>query len=378
MRPATVGIDGREFARGKFTGIGKYLYNLLSNAVIEGSNSRFILYLNQFSEMPMTLDNLEVRVIPEGNTLWWDQIVLAREIKRERVELFFSPLDKIPVLANCPAIVTIHDLLFFYIPAYKGLKRRLYEYLYLLSRFVMVRKAACVLTVSEYSKADIMKILKVPEKKIKVVPSGIFSHYYQVCDRKDINMTRERYGISKPYILYVGNFRSHKNVLGLVKAYEKLTEKMRGDFQLVLAGNRDAESVLIERYALMNGLKDNIVFTGFVREEDMPFLYSGADLFVFPSLYEGFGLPPLEAMACGVPVIASHRTSLPEVVGDAGILTDVSSPEKLSQAIAGLLSDRKLIEELKKKGLARSREFMSAKTAERIIKVMEEVLEEKR
>lgn len=374
MGSERIGIDAREFVSGDFTGIGRFLHNYLTYALHARPHYKFILYGNQYTIPPLQGKNLDFRNIQQWNTLWWDQIALSRTIRKDKITLFFTPLDKIPCFLNCPTILTIHDLLFFSITHLRGFQKYLYEYLYLMSRSMMLKKANVIITVSNFSRDDIVKIFRVPAEKIRVVYNGVPDHYQPVIDGGKIERIKVKYRVQGRYILYVGNFKPHKNVFTLIEAYQKLSSQYKIPYNLVLAGKKNKDSETIQNFIHINQMESRVFFTDFVSEEDLPSLYSGADIFVFPSLYEGFGIPPLEAMACGTPVIVSNQTSLPEIIDDAGIITDARLSQKLAESMLLLLTNEDLKKEMRERGFKRVQKFTVKKSAEGILKVMEEVI----
>ena len=212
------------------------------------------------------------------------------------------------------------------------------------------RPAALILTDSEYSRGDIQKVLGLTGEKIQVLPIGVDETYQPVRDERCLRAVRERYGIRAPYIFYLGNFKPHKNVQALLRAFAILPGDLKSRCQLVLGGRFDYWQGQLGLLAHKLSIAERTLFIGQVEEEDMAALYSGADVFVFPSLYEGFGLPPLEAMACGTAVVSSNRTSLPEVVGAAGWLVDPLDTQEMSGAIGQVLEDECESSGTRKKG----------------------------
>ena len=180
---------------------------------------------------------------------------------------------------------------------------------------------------------------------------------------------RSKYGINRKYVLYIGNFEHHKNVDGLIKAYSGLPAELRKEYFLVVGGKDEKNSPGIEKLSGELGVRENIFFPGFIEEDDLPSIYGGAEIFIFPSFYEGFGLPPLEAMACGIPVIASNVSSLPEVVGDAGSLVDPKDIYGLTTAIKELLTDARVRYKMREKGLKRAKLFQAGDTTQKILNV---------
>ncbi len=366
-----IGVDGRELSEQVITGIERYLWNFLTSQAVGDSRHEFIIYGNQHTSFKPLGSNIRLRIIPERSTFWWDQVVLSRWVRSDRLDVFFSPYDKGPLFLSCPLILTVHDLLFTVIPDQRGIEGFFYNWAYIESRNLMAKRADLIITVSQCSKRDIISLFGIPEGKIKVVPNGVSDRYCQVQDKSLIEQTKRKYGIPGDYILYVGNFKPHKNVRCLVEAYGRLSDSLKGKCCLVLCGGRDKFREEVEAYVKSLRLKENVAFVDFVMREDMPTLYSGAKVFVFPSLYEGFGLPPLEAMACGTPVVCSNSTSLPEVVGDAGILVDTSNPEPLAEGMERVLMDEKLRKELKCKGLQRAKQFSVEEVSKRLLEVLE-------
>lgn len=238
------------------------------------------------------------------------------------------------------------------------------------------RRADRIITISEFSKTEIIKYLKIEEQKVAVVPCGvdetIFHNRYS---RKQIQKVCRRYQITKTYFLYLGTLEPRKNIESLIEAYAQLRKKYGKEIpDLVIAGKRgwnfERIFALVQEYQI----EEPVIFTGYIKEKEIPFLLSGAIGFVFPSFYEGFGMPPLEAMACGTPVIASNVASIPEVVGDAGILIDPNDVKALAKAMEQLFTEKELREILKRKGFERSQRFRWKKSAEQLMKVYTELL----
>jgi len=368
-----VGIDIRELEKGKMTGIGRYLRNFIAYASSARPEYRFFLYGNQHTDTEIGGENVAVRIRPEGMTLWWDQVVLPDLANGDRVDLFLSPFIKGPVRVACPLVVTIHDLMFLVYREYDSWRSRPKNALFRKMATWVGRRADLIIADSDYSALDIERLLGLDIAKVQVLPIGLEESYQPVEDEAELEEVRSRYGIEKPYIFYLGNFKPHKNVQGLIRAFSLLDEELRQDCLLVLGGKPDAWIEERRQLAVELGIDEEIRFIGLVPEEDMPALYSGARLFAFPSLYEGFGLPPLEGMACGVPVVASNRTSVPEVVGEAGLLVDPEDPETLSRALGKVLRDEGERKRLRELGLNRARAFRAEDICERQMRLLEKL-----
>jgi glycosyltransferase involved in cell wall biosynthesis len=240
-----------------------------------------------------------------------------------------------------------------------------------------VRRADAIITVSDYSKRDIQRFLAIPEERIHVIGNAVDPSYRPIADTRLIDKVRERYGIGERYILYFGGFDVRKNVDHILQAYASLPESTRKTYQLVIAGRLhllgsplypDPRPRVREL-----GLDDQVVVTGQIREQDKPPLYSGAALYLFPSLYEGFGIPVLEAMACGAAVITSNITALPEVAGDAARLVNPYEVGDIATAIEELLENPAMREDLRERALARAKEFSWSRVAQQTLEVYKQL-----
>ncbi len=296
-------------------------------------------------------------------------ITLTSELRRNRVDVLHVQFTSPPV-APCPVVVSIHDLSFEHLPL--TFKRRSRMQLRMTVRR-SARQAAHVLTLSEYVREDVIATYGIDAEKVTVVPLAAPGHFVPVRDAKELQRVRQKYGIDENYILSVGAIQPRKNLPRLLEAYSLL----RGEQpevnlpQLVLVGKcawlYDETLKKISELGL-----DNLVrLTGYVPEADLPALYSGSLCFIYPSYFEGFGLPPLEAMKCGAPVVVGNRTSLPEVVGDAAVLVDPFEVSEIAAGIAGVISDPHLRTSLIEKGLERARIFDWRITARKTLAVYE-------
>jgi glycosyltransferase involved in cell wall biosynthesis len=369
-----VGIDCREL-RANITGIGRILLEFLREARRKTKDFDFTLFGNQltdFLSFPDVFEDYRTVILQEKLTLWWDQIQLKNAIKKNNIDVFFSPYYKIPLLSKTKTILSIFDVTYLLVEPYRSSWRNKFY----IKNFIQLasRKAKRIITSSHWTKSDLLKSLHLSEEKIEVIYLGVDPKFQATPEKNKRDYIKKKYRIQRKYLLYVGNFLPHKNVKSLIAAYNLLPENIRGEYSLVLGGRRPKG---FRRDIEQSGLSDSqsIIYCGYIADEDLPALYSGAELFVFPSLYEGFGLPPLEAMACGCPVASSNTSSMPEVLGDAALFFNPNLTEEMSMAIRQMLEDEHLRNSFCQKGLGRARLFTSEKMAERMLAIFDSVIQ---
>ncbi|MBT4139128.1 MAG: glycosyltransferase family 4 protein [Candidatus Latescibacteria bacterium] len=370
--PLLIGIDGRELLPDTFTGFGRYIENFLNAKITRGSHHRFTIYGNQHTRFPNANANYTFKRLEEQNTLWWDQVTIVKAIRQDRIDLFFTPYDKMPVRSPCPVVMTVHDLLYQYVSDLSGLKKWTYNTLYRMQRGYMARHAARVLTVSEHSRDDISRYYNLPPNQIVITHNAVSDRFHAGLDKTTVEDVKKKYKIPAPYIFNLNNFKPHKNPGGLIEAYAQLPSDLQKQIHLVIGGKHNSFTQPLQQRVKALGLSDAVHFPGIIHDEDLPAIYAGADLFVITSFYEGFGIPPIEAMASGTPVVSSNATSLPEVIGDAGLLVSPDDVQSLTVAMKEILSDENLRTTLIQKGLQRIREFTQERVAGKILDALEE------
>jgi glycosyltransferase involved in cell wall biosynthesis len=294
--------------------------------------------------------------------LWFEQIAFPRACRRWGADLIHVPYWASPLFSSIPTIVTIHDLIPVLLPAYQGgALGRLYSLLVTLS----ARRATRVLTDSEASRQDIIHHLRIPADRVEAIPLAVQARFQPIQDPALLARVRQKYGLPGHYLLYLGGYDVRKNVSGILHAFSRQSAPHA---HLVLAGQLPSQDSRMfpdpRRMAAELGIRDRVHLTGWVDEEDKPAMHSAAVAFVFPSHYEGFGLPPLEAMSCGTPVIVSNRSSLPEIVGKGGLCVDPDDVDALAGAMRQVLSDGSLRERLRTAGRMQARHFSWRKTAQ--------------
>jgi len=342
-----------------------YAVNLIEALAEIDQTNHYTLYVTKKSAVDRFArrwPNFHVKQTLPHTPLVRIPLTLSRELRRRPVDVLHVQYTA-PPLAPCPVVVTIHDLSFEHLP--ETFKRRSRLQLRLTVRRT-ARQAAQIITDSEYSRQDISKTYGIAADRIMVAHAAAPARFSPVTIPTELKKVRDNYGIKRDYILSLGSIQPRKNLVRLIEAYSLLRQS-RPEVklpQLVLAGKRgwlDNETLKAAQRNIRDG---DIVFTGYVAEQDLPALYSSAKCFVYPSYFEGFGLPILEAMQCGVPVIAGDRTSIPEIVADAGLLFDPFDTNALVEALQRLLDDDELSAALCAKGLARAAQFSWRETAQ--------------
>ena len=365
-------VDCREFVPGRVTGIGRFLGGLLEEIARSRPHVTTVALAGEAAPVPVTAPHIRVHRLPGDLTLYWDQVLLPRVLRQIGATAFFSPYYKAPLAAPCPTVVTIHDLIPLRFPAYTRGPWRLYAAAFRAWAAILSRRAAAVITDSAHSKTDLLAALGLATERVHVIPIGVGEEFRSDLPAEAVSSAAARYGISQPYLLSVGNFLPHKNLLRLVDAYSALPETLRNRTSLILAGTPAGHGPArpVDRTTLV---RPGVLLPGFIAPEDLPLLYAGATALVCPSLTEGFGLPVLEAMACGTPVVCARAGALPEVAGDAALYVDPADVRSIAAGLEKVLEEEPLRRELASRGLARARLFEARKTTARLVDLIEDI-----
>ena len=364
-----IGIDASRSVAQERTGTENYSLNLIRYLLALESDHHYRLYFNRLPSRESRITNHELRIMHFPRL--WTHLRLSWEMARRPPDLLFVPAHVLPVVHPRRSVVTVHDLGYLYYPEAHSLLDRLY--LDLSTRY-NARAATHLVADSSATKRDLIERYGTAPDKITVVYPGYDDTVFQpVRDEKAIGAVKAKYGIAGDYILFVGTLQPRKNLTRLIEAYWKLKV---GSWKLVIAGKKGWLYREIFQQVEKLGLEGKVVFTGYVPEGDLPALLSGARLFVFPSLYEGFGLPVLEALACGIPVVCSNVSSLPEVAGDAAVLVDPLDVEEMTAALERGLRDEELRAELIERGFQQVGKFSWERCARETLNVLESICHE--
>lgn len=367
-----IGIDGNEANIENRVGIGQFAFNVIRELERVDQENQYTIYLakSPLSDLPQERVGWKYRVFGPGKL--WTQIALPIKLftQKEKLDVFYTPSHYSPRLSPFPTVISIMDLWHHRHPE-QFTKKDLYQ----LTKWesYSVKKSSWIITISEFSKSEIEKIYHYPAEKITVAYPGY--EPLMVDDLKaGVTGTKDKYSISGDYLLYLGTLQPKKNLEGLIKAFALVTEKFPE--KLVIAGKKGWLYEEIFQLVKELGLESRVIFTGFVAEEEKPYLIAGAKTYILPSFYEGFGIPVAEAMALGVPVVAANAGSLPEVGGEAAIYCDPYRPESIAEAIEKVLSlNKRQRDAIIALGFKQAQNFSWEKCAKQVLATLEDVAE---
>jgi glycosyltransferase involved in cell wall biosynthesis len=365
-----IGIDARKLHD---FGIGTYIRNLLRQLARQDHDTEFVLLSRPDDRAFLAALGENFRPVAEtaGNYSLSEQLRIPLALKREGVVLYHAPHYVLPPLVSCRSVVTIHDCIHLMFPQY--LPNRLALQYARMSMALAAKRATRVLTVSESSKRDIIRFFGTAPEKIDVIYNAYDDRFGVEPREEDVTRVRERFQLQDEFVLYAGNVKPHKNLERLIDAFHLVRNRGLDQLKLVMIGDDISHYAALRRAVHRHQLHKYVRLLGYVPEETLAVMYRLASVFVFPSLYEGFGLPPLEAMASGTPVVISNVSSLPEVAGDAAVLVDPHDPAAIADGIHNVLTDPALRAALRAKGLARARQFSWETSVRRVREIYREV-----
>ncbi|MBI5303371.1 MAG: glycosyltransferase family 4 protein [Chloroflexi bacterium] len=364
-----IGIDARLVYYHK-AGIGQYILRLTQALAQIDSDNDYVLFASRKDD---------TRIVTQSNfkraRLWtpshhrFERQALSLELLPFTLDVLHSPDFIPPSRTRFPGVITVHDLAFLLYPRF--LTRESARYYGQVD--IAARQADHIIAVSQSTKRDLIRLLGVPENKVSVIHEAAHPLFAPVTNTEALERTRARYYLTAPFFLFVSTLEPRKNLPTLLRAFRQLRDKYKITATLALVGNRGWLADEVDRVIAELNLGDTVRFLGGIPNDELVYLYNAAAAFVFPSFYEGFGLPPLEAMACGTPVITSNVSSLPEVVGDAALLINPEDVDALAVAMSRVLSDEKLRREMRDKGLKRAQGFSWERAARETLDVYRQV-----
>jgi glycosyltransferase involved in cell wall biosynthesis len=378
-----IGIDIRVLARGTRTGVEEYTINLLSHLLFLKPEFEYRLFYNAYQKVRLDypwlyLKNVKLNDFRIPNralffsTRYFNQPKIDKLLKG--IDVYFNPHFFVaPLSKGCKKVITFHDLSFERHPEFFSRRKRLWQGFLMKTRWEAER-ADKIIAVSQSTKDDLITLYGIDSKKIKVIYSGVNEQFRQIKKLKSTTpqliRLKKRYNLPAKFILYFGTIEPRKNLIALIKAFELLRKKY--SIGLVLAGAKGWLYQDIFKAARESKYSRDIIFTGFIEERDKPYLYNLAEVFVYPSFFEGFGFPPLEAMACGVPTIVSVSSSLPEVIGQSALTVNPYHIDEITWAMEAILTNGDLRDWFVQKGLKQAKKFSWQKCAQETLRVLAE------
>ena len=354
-------IDART-ATDHFPGIGRYVVSLATALQVVAPETDFAFLNNPSSTTRLALPDLPTHACSASPFSLSQQWTVPRQLQRLKATLYHSPYYLMPYLPGVPTVLTCYDLIPLIYPRYFTVAQRL---IFRAAHLLAARAAGVILAISEATRSDLLRCLHLPPEKVMAVALAASARFSPSAGSEPLPEAGRGQGLPERYVLYLGSNKPHKNLVRLVDAWQQVSRLtfQASSFTLLIAGHWDPRYPEAKRRVEELEMRDRVLFLPNVPEAELPALYRGAALFVFPSLYEGFGLPVLEAMACGTPVVCSGTSSLPEVAGDAALLVNPLDVEELAGKMKQVLADEAVQQDLRHKGLAQAARFSWERTA---------------
>lgn len=368
-----IGIDGRAAKWYRGTGIGTYTYQLINNINKIDKFNKYLLFLPENSHLELN-ENFTINSIEESSTNnFWDEVNSPNILNNTNIELYHVPQNGVGLSSNinCLKTITLHDIIPLRMP--ETVSDR---YLNIFHNHLpkIIKNCDGIITVSEFSKDDIANEFNYPREKIFVTPLAAEDIYMPLNKSYCKSFLKSKYNIDKDFLLYVGGYSPRKNIIGILEAFSLLDKSIRDNLYVIITGKKGISYSIYMKRAEDLGIKNSVVFTDFIPLEHLPIFYNASEFLVYPSFYEGFGLPPLEAMACGTPVITSNVTSIPEICSDSALLIDPNNIDTLSLSMNKLINDKSLKISMIEAGLKTSVKYSWINTAKNTIKAYESII----
>jgi glycosyltransferase involved in cell wall biosynthesis len=380
-----IGIDARFFGGEQSKGLGRYTQKLVEHLLTIDKKNQYVIFLQEteYASWKLKLPNVEIVQAPYRWYTLAEQILMPVKIKQYNVDFMHFPHFNVPLLYRGPFVVTIHDLIISRFPTERAttlgpFKYRIKQMAYNRVITHAARHAKKIITVSEYSKKDIMDFFKLPEDRIAVTYEAVDAFTEMSTEANDVSEVEtarilKQYAITHPYVLYIGNAYPHKNLETVLQVVSTLKKQGKLFFKLVLVGREDYFYLRLQQKAWALDIENEVVFPGFVPDTHLPVLYKNALTYVFPSKYEGFGLPPLEAMAYGTPVLAARASCLPEILGKAALYFDIQDVSGIIKQIFSVQQNQELRRQLVYNGYEQLKKYHWKILAQQTLQIYESV-----
>ena len=365
-----IGIDARMYSS-SFTGIGRYVYELSQHLFKIDPSNEYILFLNEpeYSQFSPPSSKVKKVLVNAPHYSLREQTRFLRKLNKEKLDLMHFTHFNAPILYNRPSVVTIHDLTLSFYPG-KKMTRWYHRMGYDSTITNILKKSRKVIAVSQNTKKDLLELFDLPEEKIAVIYEGASPEFKKIEGGDRLAITKQKHGLDSPFLLYTGVWRDHKNIVNLLRAFHLLRNKYSANLKLVITGKADPTYPEVKENIEKLGIADSVLLTGLVPEGELIDLYNLATLYVFPSFYEGFGLPILEAFACETPVVASNTACIPEICGEENaVFFDPGDPENMAEAINSTLNNPELQRKLIQRGKERLKNFSWGKMAQETLEL---------
>lgn len=373
-----IGIDCRMYSS-KFTGIGRYTFELVRNLAEIDQQNEFILFFNapEYEQFETPSKNFKKILINSPHYSLKEQTKFLYHLLKQKLDLMHFTHFNAPIFYMRPSLVTIHDLTLSFFPGNK-MRSPLHRAAYHITLRSATKKAKKIIAVSQYTKKDLEKLLHINSEKIHVIYEAVNDDLKKIENKKEIKKALQKFSIKKPYILYTGVWRNHKNLVNLIKAFAKLRSYYNLDYELVITGKEDPKYPEIKEAIEHARMTERTCLTGLVSEKELQILYSAAHAYCLPSLYEGFGLSPLEAMKCGAPVAVSKLTCLMEICGEENALFfDPYDVNDIAEKLATICTNTAVRNQLIENGKKHIEKFSWKKMARETLALYNEILSRK-
>jgi len=379
-----IGIEAQRIFRKKKHGMDMVALELIRNLQTIDSQNEYILFIKPDVDERVIQESANFKIVKLNGGFYpiWEQIALPRAAKKAGCQLLHCTSNTAPVFTSIPLVVTLHDIIYMessYLKILRGSGSLYQKFGNLYRKFFVpwiVKKSHKIITVSHFEKKRIGQFFGMNnDTRLEAVYNGVSEHFKPVTDQKELNRVKEKYHLPDHYFFFLGNTDPKKNTKGTLKAFSDYLKQTGSDMRLVMLDydRQELEKILIEIGD--TNLINRIVLTGYVVNTDLPAIYCQCEIFLYPSLRESFGIPMLEAMACGAPVITSNTSSMPEVAGDAACIIDPFKPEEITAAMVKIISDTHLKESLIGKGYLQAAKFSWKAMAENVLAIYRQLEE---